>query len=34
MLASFASGNVPPTSFPINKLNKGRWTEEEEKILM
>jgi SHAQKYF class myb-like DNA-binding protein len=31
MPASFASGNVAPASFPINKINKGRWTEEEHK---
>jgi hypothetical protein len=34
MPASFASGNVAPASFPINKINKGRWTEEEHKIFM
>jgi hypothetical protein len=34
MPASFASGNVAPASFPINKINKGRWTEEEHKLFM
>jgi hypothetical protein len=32
--ASFTSGNVAAASFPINKINKGRWTEEEYKIFM
>jgi hypothetical protein len=32
--ASFDSGNVALASFPINKINKGRWMEEEHKILM
>jgi hypothetical protein len=31
---SFASGNVAPASFPINKIKKGRWMEEEHKIFM
>jgi hypothetical protein len=34
MSASFASGNVAPASFPINKINKRRWSEEEHKIFM
>jgi hypothetical protein len=34
MPASFDSGNVTPASFPINNMNKGRWTEEEHKIFM
>ncbi len=34
MPASFGSGNVAPASFPINDINKGRWTEEEHKIFM
>jgi hypothetical protein len=34
MPASFASGNVALASFPINKINKGRWMEEEHKIFM
>jgi hypothetical protein len=34
MSASFDSGNVAPASFPISKINKGRWTEEEHKIFM
>jgi hypothetical protein len=34
MPASFASGNVAPTSFLINKINKGRWMQEEHKIFM
>ncbi len=34
MPASFDSGNVAPVSFPINNINKGRWTEEEHKIFM
>jgi hypothetical protein len=34
MPASFDSGNVAPASFPINKINKGRWTEEEHKKFM
>jgi hypothetical protein len=32
--ASFDSGNVAPASFPINTINKGRWTQEEHKIFM
>jgi hypothetical protein len=34
MPASFDSGNVAAASFPINDINKGRWTQEEHKILM
>jgi hypothetical protein len=34
MPASFDSDNVAPTSFPISKINKGRWMEEERKIFM
>jgi hypothetical protein len=34
MPASFDSGNVAPASFPINNINKGRWTGEEHKIFM
>jgi hypothetical protein len=34
MPASFGSGNNVPTSFPINNINKGRWTQEEHKIFM
>jgi hypothetical protein len=34
MSAYFDSGNVTPASFPINNINKGRWTEEEHKIFM
>jgi hypothetical protein len=32
--ASFGSGNDEPTSFPINGINKGRWTQDKHKILM
>jgi hypothetical protein len=34
MPASFGSGNVAPASFPIKNINKGRWTQEEHKIIM
>jgi hypothetical protein len=34
MPASFGSGNDALTSFPINNINKGRWTQEEHKIFM
>jgi hypothetical protein len=34
MPASFGSGNDAPASFPINSINKGRWTQEEHKIFM
>ncbi len=34
MPASFGSGNDVPTSFPINYINKGRWTQYEHKIFM
>jgi hypothetical protein len=34
MPASFDSGNNAPASFPINNINKGRWTQEEHKIFM
>jgi hypothetical protein len=30
----FDAGSVEPASFSINKINKGRWTEEEHKIFM
>jgi hypothetical protein len=32
--ASFGSGNDVPTSFPINNINKGRWTQYKHKIFM
>jgi hypothetical protein len=32
--ASFGSGNDVPTSFPINYINKGRWTQYEHNIFM
>ncbi len=32
--ASFGSGNDEPTSFPINFINKGRWTQYKHKIFM
>jgi hypothetical protein len=32
--ASFGSGNNVPTSFPINNVNTGRWTQEKHKIFM
>jgi hypothetical protein len=32
--ASFGSENDVPTSFPINNMNKGRWTQYEHKIFM
>jgi hypothetical protein len=32
--ASFGSGNDAPTSFPINNINKGRWTQYKHKIFM
>jgi hypothetical protein len=34
MPGSFGSGNVVPASFPINNINKGRWTQDEHKIFM
>jgi hypothetical protein len=34
MSASFGSVNVAPASYPINYINKGRWTQEEHKIFM
>jgi hypothetical protein len=34
MHVSFGSGNVALASFPINNINKGRWTQEEHKIFM
>ncbi len=34
MPASFGSGNVASASFPINSINKGRWSQEEHKIFM
>jgi hypothetical protein len=34
MPSSFGSGNVALASFPINNINKGRWTQEEHKIFM
>jgi hypothetical protein len=34
MPAFFGSGNVAQASFPINNINKGRWTQEEHKIFM
>ncbi len=33
-LVLFGSGNVALESFPINNLNKGRWTQDEQKIFM
>ncbi len=32
--ASFGSGNDVTTSFPINYINKGRWTQDKHKIFM
>jgi hypothetical protein len=32
--ASFGSGNDVPTSFPINNINKGGWTQDKHKIFM
>jgi hypothetical protein len=32
--ASFGSGNDALARFPINSINKGRWTQEEHKIFM
>ena len=32
--ASFGSGNDVPTSFPINCIYKGRWTQYEHKIFI
>ncbi len=32
--ASFGSGNDVPTGFPINNINKGRWTQYKHKIFM
>jgi hypothetical protein len=32
--ASFGSGNDVPTSFPINNINNGRWTQDKHKIFM
>jgi hypothetical protein len=32
--AFFGSGNDVPTSFSINNINKGRWTQDKHKILM
>ncbi len=32
--ASFGSGNDVPTSFPINYINKGRWTQYKHKIFI
>jgi hypothetical protein len=32
--ASFGSGNYAPTSFPINNINKGRWTQYKHKKFM
>jgi hypothetical protein len=34
MPVSFGSGNVAPASFPINNINKGRWTQDKHKIYM
>ncbi len=34
MPASFGSGNDAPTNFPINNINKGRWTQYKHKIFM
>jgi hypothetical protein len=33
-LVLFGSGNVASASFPINNINKGRWTQGEHKIFM
>jgi hypothetical protein len=32
--ASFGTGDVAPASFPNNKINKGRWTQDKHKIFM
>jgi hypothetical protein len=32
--ASYGLGNIAPASFPINAINKERWTQEEHKIFM
>ena len=34
MPASFGSENVAPASVPINNINKGRWTQDKNKIFM
>jgi hypothetical protein len=34
MPVSFDSGNDAPASFPINNINKGRWTQEEHMIFI
>ena len=33
-LALFGSENVASASFPINNINKGRWTQDEHKIFI
>jgi hypothetical protein len=33
-LVLFGSGNIALVSFPINNINKGRWTQDEHKIFM
>ncbi len=33
-LVLFGSENVASTSFPINNINQGRWTQDEHKIFM
>ncbi len=33
-LVLFGSGNVASASFPINNINKGRWTQNKHKIFM
>jgi hypothetical protein len=33
-LVLFGSGNVASASFPINHINKGRWTQNEHRIFM
>jgi hypothetical protein len=30
----FGSENVAPASFPVNNINKGRWTQDKHKIFM
>jgi hypothetical protein len=32
--ASFETGDVAPASFPNNKINKGRWTQDKYDIFM
>jgi hypothetical protein len=32
--ASFGTGDIAPASFPNNKTNKGRWTQDKHNIFM